>query len=299
MSPNLLMISAAVALSAGVFLAALGTLICRQWDLRTRAMGGKREPRPVALGLAVFGGFLLPLIYSAGFAMSARGDQYYPLETQRMLVAVLYFTSLALLAWGWRCDRGRGGLETILVLWVVQAALWRAGLRIDQLAFGFLSRQEEALVQLSAWSSLALTLLTLTLISSVIELLDGVDGLAGLVTAAASLAIFAHASVTGGDADLFVQLFAWLLTMAALLAAWLGRPGGRLLLGKNGAFLLGHWLAALVVLARQKEATAKILTPFLILGLIAAVILLRFIERSLGFHLRKAGTKGQRGRGAE
>jgi UDP-N-acetylmuramyl pentapeptide phosphotransferase/UDP-N-acetylglucosamine-1-phosphate transferase len=293
MSPNLLLIAAAVAVGAGAFLAARGTLICRQWNLRARAMGGKREPRPVALGIAVFGGFLLPLIYYVGFALSARGDQYYPLETQRLLVAVLYFTSLALLAWGWRCDRGRGGLETILVLWAVQAALWSAGLRIDRLGFGFLPGQEEALVQLPLWLSFFLTLFTLTLIASVIELLDGIDGLAALATGAASLAVFTHAFVSGGDGDLFVQLFAWLLMVIALLAAWLGRPGGRLLLGKNGAFLLGHWLAILLVLARQKEATAKILTPFLILGLIAAVILLRFIERSLGFHLRKAGTKGQ------
>jgi UDP-N-acetylmuramyl pentapeptide phosphotransferase/UDP-N-acetylglucosamine-1-phosphate transferase len=166
-------------------------------------------------------------------------------------------------------------------------------LRIDRLGFGFLPGQEEALVQLPLWLSFFLTLFTLTLIASVIELLDGIDGLAALATGAASLAVFTHAFVSGGDGDLFVQLFAWLLMVIALLAAWLGRPGGRLLLGKNGAFLLGHWLAILLVLARQKEATAKILTPFLILGLIAAVILLRFIERSLGFHLRKAGTKGQ------
>jgi len=286
MSGGFLLGGAGLALVFGGLLALLGAFLCRRADLRIGAMGGKGERRPAALGLALIGAFLVPLTYSVCIHSATQADRLYPPETQVALVVVLWGASLLLLAWGWRCDRRRAGLETLLVLWGAQAALWIVGLRIERVSLGFLGLGRwgfgDGIIDLPLWLSFGVTLLWLSLVASVIELLDGIDGMAGLIVGLASAAVFTHAWVVSPE-DLFVQLFAWLLAISAFLVAWLGRPSGRLLLGKNGSFLLGFWLASLTVLARQKEVTASILTPLVVVGLVLAVILFRFVEGSLGF----------------
>jgi len=267
-------------------LALLGTLLCRRWRLMVRAMGSKGEKRPAALGLALFGAFLTPLTYHVCVRSTTRIDRMYSPETQSVLIAVLCGTSLLLLVWGWRCDRRRSGLETILVMWGAQAAMWIVGLRIDRVSLGLfglgLGDFGIGVLELPVWASLVVTLLWLSLVASVVELLDGIDGMAGLIVGLSSIGVFTYTSMVGSE-EPFVKLFAWLLAASSLLAAWLGRPSGRLLLGKNGSFLLGFWLATLTVLARQKEVAVGILTPLLVIVLVLVVVLFRFIEGSLGF----------------
>lgn len=281
----------------GALVALAGAPLCRRFGLTVRAMGGKGERRPAALGMVLLGAVLIPLTYYVCVESSTRLDRLYPPGTQNALIAVLWCSSLLLFAWGWRSDRGRAGLETIAMMWIAQGALWAVGLRIDKVSlrlFDFLPwAAGTGIIEFPAWISLLMTLMWLSIVASVVELLDGIDGLAPLATGVASLAVFLHARVVSPD-FLLVQLFALLLASGSLLTAWLGRHSGRLALGKNGSLTLGFWLATLTVLARQKEVAASILTPLFIVGLVLAVILFRFVESSLGFSKVPRPRQGRR-----
>lgn len=262
----------------------LGSRLCERWGLRVSSMGGKGAAKPAPLGFALLIGFLPLLYYYVVIAHSTEGDRLYSLQTQTQLVGALCLTGLVLLIWGWRVDRNRSGLESILVLWGCQVLLWAVGLRIDRIGLpegfeGLLAVDESGRAILPGWSSLVVTLLWTSVVASVIELLDGVDSMAAWVVAVASVLILIQASST----DLLVQLFSWGLACSALGVAWMGRRRGKFTLGKNGSYLLGFWFAALTILARQKGAAASLLTPVVIIGLIAAIVLFTFIERSLGF----------------
>jgi UDP-GlcNAc:undecaprenyl-phosphate GlcNAc-1-phosphate transferase len=259
---------------------------CARLKIESSALGHRRRSAP--LGLAVLLAFLIPLAVVVLPGQWTQPDRLYPQEIQETLVIVLMASGLVLFLWGCRSDRGQTGLETIFILWTVQAVLWGVGLRIERVMFGIPGVWQIGVVEFPLWMSLVVTLFWLSIVSSVVELLDSIDGAAGLVSGLAALAVFIQARLFSPD-DLFVQAFAWLLSITCFGAAFLGRPGGRWHLGKNGSYLLGLWLASLTVLARQKGAAASVITPFLVLAVILVIVLFGFVERSLGFghHVRR------------
>jgi len=278
----------AQAVAIALPMAMLGTILCRDWRVLAKSMGGRGRPKPAALGVAAFAAFLGPLVWWTCLEDVATGDQFYDAASQGRIVGALCAGGLALLSWGWKHDRRGAGLESLAVLWFSQALLWFAGLRVERLGgFGFS-------IAFAPWASFVVTLLWLSTVAAIVELIDGVDGMAGVAVGLGSLAIFAHA-LAFSPGDDFARLFAWLLASTAFACAWLGRPNGKSLLGKNGAYLLGFWFAALTILARQKGAAAGVLTPILGAALLAATLLFGFVERSLGFP--KLGEAGRRREG--
>lgn len=276
----------AQAVAIALPMAMLGMVMCRDWRVMAKSMGGRGALRPAALGLAAFAAFLAPLVWWSCVEGAASRDRFYDAATQGRVVGALCVGSLALLLWGWKHDRRGAGLESLAILWGSQALLWWAGLRVERLGgFG-------VAIEFAPWASLVVTLLWLSTVAAVVELIDGVDGMAGLAVGLGALAIFAHA-LAFSPGDDFARLFAWLLASTALACAWLGRATGKALLGKNGAYLLGYWFAALTILARQKGAAAGVLTPILGATLLSAVFLFGFVERSLGFP--KLGERGKAG----
>lgn len=268
-------------------LASLGVApFMRRRGVVVRAMGGKGEPRPASLGVALYVAFLLPLVFLIEWKEIAQTDFLFPQQLQNSIVQSLCACSLILLLWGIRNDRGRYSLATIGVMWGTYALMWFGGLRIETISLGFLGGP----VNLPWWLSLPVTVLWLTVISSVVELLDGIDSVAPLAVFVGAAALLIY-SANPRQPNPFVEVFAWLLGVCSLVAAILGRPGGRHLLGKNGAYLLGFWMGVLTVIARQKEAAAKLLTPLLVVVLVLAIILFGFVERSLGFTGGKPGTR--------
>ena len=253
---------------------------CRRFNILAHAMGGRHELRPAALGAALLIAFLVPLIFLVNVYPVTALDELYPPEMQSLFITAISVAGLVLLLWGWRCDRGHCGLESILILWTSYAVVWSAGLRIEQISLGGFGLG--GTLHLPTVVSLVVTILWLTVVASVIELLDGVDGLAALVCLLIALASLGF-SLLQGTGDHLVILYSWLLALVSGMSAWLGRPSGKFLLGKIGCYLLGFWVATLTILARHKGTTAKVLTPLLILGLILIAILFRFVEKSLGF----------------
>lgn len=297
MNSGILWQTGMLALGAGALFILAGKVLCRKLGVKVHGMRGKGEERPAALGLGIYGAFLIPFLYQVVIQASTASDRLYTPELQTSLTGVLILSSFVLLVWGWRCDRGRSGLETILVQWGAQATLWAVGVRINRMNldfFGILpsSWGGSEVIELPLWISLVVTLLWFSLITSVIEFLDGIDGMASLIVGAGALAIGTHSWLAGSE-EYLVPLYGFLLGGVALVAAWLGRPSGWFLMGKSGSFLLGFWFAVLTVLSRQKGAAASVLTPLILLSLVFAVLLFRFVERSLlGFgDVKQAGKR--------
>jgi UDP-N-acetylmuramyl pentapeptide phosphotransferase/UDP-N-acetylglucosamine-1-phosphate transferase len=254
---------------------------CRRWQCLVRVNGGRGGRRPVGGGVSLAlasGGLVLGVLAFAEPSFTV-GDRIYSPTVQWRLVVAFVVSLLLHAAWGLWMDRGRGGLETLLVLGAGHVLLWGAGLQINSLRPpGF-----EAPVGLSAPASLAITLVWLALVGAVVEWLDTVEGLVPAVVGAVALGIVALTLGTSPD-DRLVLLMSAVLAGGCVALLPMHHPAKPLAaLGKSGVLVLGHYLAVITVLARLKAPTAGLLGPVSLVLLVLLVLWVRSTARSLRF----------------
>jgi UDP-N-acetylmuramyl pentapeptide phosphotransferase/UDP-N-acetylglucosamine-1-phosphate transferase len=241
--------------------------------------------RPMALSILLLASFLFLFGLTMAMVGPRLDDEYYAPASQYAITAALLFSSLLLWSWGLQLDKKPGvNLTTLLVMLASYLMLWWAGLRIQTFRIPLIAQNE---IQVSGGSSIVLTMAVLTVIASVVEWIDRLEGMALTFVGGCSLLVFLHA-VWRSTGDNFVMLYALLLAVSCLGALLHNLPQNpRMLLGKSGGLLIGHWLAVLLVLARLKKPAAGLILPGLILGFLGLMIVFRTMER--GINLKSPG----------
>ena len=254
----------AAVISAGVVSAA-SLPLWRRWCLRTGLMDapGQRkihsEPVPLAGGLAVATGLLLPTLFAAIFLWAAGGPHRFQLEAPGLHTTVML-------------PPMDGNTEFLLRHGLNRRAIELGGIllgAIGMLALGWLDDQRELrpapkfigqfLVALlvaasgaritlfvpSVWFHYAVTILWILTVVNAFNFMDNMNGLcAGL----GAIGAWYFATVAAAAGQYLVALIAF-LTLGALLGFLpYNFPRARAFLGDAGSHLVGYLLAVLAIL---------------------------------------------------
>jgi UDP-GlcNAc:undecaprenyl-phosphate GlcNAc-1-phosphate transferase len=270
---------------ASALLASAASLpVWRAWCQRTGHVDdpGHRkihtEPTPLAGGLAVATGLLLPVLFGVGalllgsFSAATAEPLRYGLGVRTLPLLAIFAGAAGMVALGWLDDRHElsagpkfGGQFLIALL--VAAAGVRVTLFVPNLVFSY-----------------AVTILWILTVTNAFNFMDNMNGLCtGLgVIAAAWFAV--NAAWLG---QYLVAALAFLTAGAVLGFLPFNYPRARAFLGDAGSQLVGYLLAVLAILPHfhtpEHPRPLAVLTPLLVLavplGDLAWVVVLRTLAR--------------------
>jgi UDP-GlcNAc:undecaprenyl-phosphate/decaprenyl-phosphate GlcNAc-1-phosphate transferase len=271
----------------------------RKWCLRVGLMDepGHRkihaEPIPLAGGLAVLTGLMVPTIGAVLILMLLAGNGnidvswlnvkdwlgpnatallQYGLSRRAIQLSGVFLGAIGILAVGWLDDRHelrpRSKFLGQLLIAILVAA---SGIRVT-------------LFIPNPWLHYALTILWILTLINAFNFIDNMNGLCGGLAAIAALYF---GLIAAGDGQYLVGLIAF-LTFGALLAFLPGNfPRARMFLGDAGSHLLGYLMAVLAILphfhtSRQPRPWA-VLIPLLVLAVpLADLVWVVILRQSMG-----------------
>jgi UDP-GlcNAc:undecaprenyl-phosphate GlcNAc-1-phosphate transferase len=270
---------------AGAFLTTLLALpLWRKWCLRTNLVDdpGHRkihdQPIPLAGGLAVLTGILLPLLAGAILLklrivnISSANLIVHGLDRRALELAVIAFGAIAITFLGWLDDKHE--LKPLpkfagqfLIALLVAIACKRITLFVPSLFFSY-----------------AITILWLLTVINAFNFMDNMNGLcAGL----GAIGAWKFGVIAGADGEYLVALIA-LLVCGALVGflPW-NFPNARAFLGDAGSHLTGYLLAVLAILphfyTKQNPHPLAVLSPLFVLAIplldLAQVVIFRTLKR--------------------
>lgn len=253
----------------------------RKWCLRTGHVDdpGHRKihssPIPLAGGLAVLTGFLLPLVAAAtllqinAHPISEAAALAHGFNRRGLQVAAILIGAVAMTLLGWLDDKHElGALPKFAGQILIAALLCAAGVRITLFVPNVLF-------------SYAITILWLVTVINAFNFMDNMNGLcAGL----GAIAAWHFASLAAADGQYLVALLALLACGALFGFLPHNFPNARAFLGDAGSHLTGYLLAVLAILphfyTQQNPRHLAVLTPLLVLGVplfdLAWVVILRW-----------------------
>jgi UDP-GlcNAc:undecaprenyl-phosphate GlcNAc-1-phosphate transferase len=270
---------------AGAFLTTLLALpLWRKWCLRTNLVDdpGHRKihdrPIPLAGGLAVLTGILLPLFAGAILLklgvvkISSANLIVHGIDRRALELAAIAFGAIAITFLGWLDDRHE--LKPLpkfagqfLIALLVAIACKRITLFVPNVFFSY-----------------AITILWLLTVINAFNFMDNMNGLcAGL----GAIGAWKFGVIAGADGEYLVALIA-LLVCGALVGflPW-NFPNARAFLGDAGSHLVGYLLAVLAILphfyTKQNPHPLAVLTPLFVLAIplidLAQVVIFRTLKR--------------------
>lgn len=246
---------------------------------------GKRrlhlEITPRLGGLAVSLGVLAGLGSASLLGAGHSGSTIWP-----VLVPIV-LASIAVAGIGVLDDiRGAGAPVKLIFEIAVSAAIWKAGLRIDEVSVPGVGAY-----LLGSTVSLAATVLWLVAVTNAFNLIDGVNGLAGGVAGitAAGLLVLARLA----EVPVVSLLSASLIGAVLAFLFWNLRRGG-IFLGDSGSLFLGFLLgAATIALGREAGGVFFPGTALLLMGLPLVEVATTVVRRALASRsLRRLGPAG-------
>jgi UDP-GlcNAc:undecaprenyl-phosphate GlcNAc-1-phosphate transferase len=266
---------------AGAFVMTLASLpLWRRWCLRTGHVDdpGFRKihqtPVPLAGGLAVLTGILIPLVAALALirfhtAGLESGPLLHGFERRKIELAAILFGAIAMVALGWWDDQFElrplpKFSGQIVIALIVAASGVRATLFVPNIAFSF-----------------AITVLWILTVINAFNFMDNMNGLCAGLGAIGAFYFGASAAVSG---QYLVALIALLACGALLGFLPYNFPQATTFLGDAGSHLIGYLLAVLAILPHfysQKSDLNKfaVLTPLLVLAVpladMAWVVMLR------------------------
>jgi UDP-GlcNAc:undecaprenyl-phosphate GlcNAc-1-phosphate transferase len=270
---------------AGAFLTTLLALpLWRRWCLRVNLVddpGARKihdKPIPLAGGLAVLTGILLPLFAGAILLklhvakISSAGLIVHGLDRRALELAAIAFGAIAITFLGWLDDKHE--LKPLpkfagqfLIALLVAIACKRITLFVPSLFFSY-----------------AITILWLLTVINAFNFMDNMNGLcAGL----GAIGAWKFGVIAGADGEYLVALIA-LLVCGALVGflPW-NFPNARAFLGDAGSHLVGYLLAVLAILphfyTRQNPHPLAVLSPLFVLAIplidLVQVVIFRTLKR--------------------
>jgi UDP-GlcNAc:undecaprenyl-phosphate GlcNAc-1-phosphate transferase len=270
---------------AGAFLTTLLTLpLWRKWCLRVNLVDdpGHRkihdQPIPLAGGLAVLTGILLPLFVGAILLklgvvkISSANLIVHGLDRRALELAVIAFGAIAITFLGWLDDKHE--LKPLpkfagqfLIALLVAIACKRITLFVPNIFFSY-----------------AITILWLLTVINAFNFMDNMNGLcAGL----GAIGAWKFGVIAAMNDEYLVALIA-LLVCGALVGflPW-NFPNARAFLGDAGSHLVGYLLAVLAILphfyTRQNPHPLAVLSPLFVLAIplldLAQVVIFRTLNR--------------------
>ncbi len=271
---------------AGAFLTTLLTLpVWRKWCLRVRLVDdpGQRkihdQPVPLAGGLAVLAGILLPLV--AGAILLKTGapllSQARPiahgLEKRGLELLAIAFGAIAITLLGLLDDKHElkplpKFAGQLLVAVAVALACKRITLFVPSAAFSY-----------------AITILWVLTVVNAFNFMDNMNGLcAGLGAIGALL----FAIIAAAQGEYLVATIAFLMCGALVGFLPWNFPNARAFLGDAGSHLVGYLLAVMAILPhfynKQNPHRLAVLSPLLVLAIplidLAQVVVLRTLNRT-------------------
>lgn len=252
----------------------------RQWCLRTGLVDdpGHRKihatPVPLAGGLAVLTGFLLPVVAAALLLQFGSGQIAHAALVhgfnRRGLQVIAILVGAVTIAWlGWLDDKHElRPLPKFAGQIVIAGLLCAAGVRIT-------------LFVPNVVFSYAVTILWLVTVINAFNFMDNMNGLcAGL----GAIGAWQFGTLAAADGHYLVALLALLACGALLGFLPHNFPNARAFLGDAGSHLTGYLLAVLAILPHfyspQNPRPSAVLTPLLVLGVplvdLAWVVILRW-----------------------
>ncbi|MBE0542673.1 MAG: undecaprenyl/decaprenyl-phosphate alpha-N-acetylglucosaminyl 1-phosphate transferase [Verrucomicrobia bacterium] len=264
------------------FATTLATLpLWRKWCLRTGLVDdpGHRKihesPIPLAGGLAVLTGLLLPLLAAAlvlqlnGANISGAEPLSYGMGRRALQLAAILGGAIGIVLLGWLDDKNElRPLPKFAGQFIIAALVAAAGVRIT-------------LFVPSVLFSYAITILWLLTVINAFNFMDNMNGLcAGL--GAISAGLFGLIAATHGQ--YLVALIAFLTTGALLGFLPHNFPNASAFLGDSGSHLVGYLLAVLAILPHfysdLNPRPWAVITPLLVLAVpladLAWVVILRW-----------------------
>jgi UDP-GlcNAc:undecaprenyl-phosphate/decaprenyl-phosphate GlcNAc-1-phosphate transferase len=270
---------------AGAFLTTLLALpLWRKWCLRTNLVddpGARKihdQPIPLAGGLAVLTGILLPLFAGAILLklgvvkISSANLIVHGIDRRALELAVIAFGAVAITFLGWLDDKHE--LKPLpkfagqfLIALLVAIACKRITLFVPNIFFSY-----------------AITIIWLLTVINAFNFMDNMNGLcAGL----GAIGAWKFGVIAGADGEYLVALIA-LLVCGALVGflPW-NFPRARAFLGDAGSHLVGYLLAVLAILphfyTKQNPHPLAVLSPLFILAIplidLAQVVIFRTLKR--------------------
>jgi UDP-GlcNAc:undecaprenyl-phosphate/decaprenyl-phosphate GlcNAc-1-phosphate transferase len=270
---------------AGAFLTTLLALpLWRKWCLRVNLVDdpGVRKihdkPIPLAGGLAVLTGILLPLFAGAIFLklgvvkISSANLIVHGLDRRAIELVVIAFGAIAITFLGWLDDKHE--LKPLpkfagqfLIALLVAIACKRITLFVPNIFFSY-----------------AVTIVWLLTVINAFNFMDNMNGLcAGL----GAIGAWKFGVIAGADGEYLVALIA-LLVCGALVGflPW-NFPNARAFLGDTGSHLTGYLLAVLAILphfyTKQNPHPLAVLSPLFVLAIplidLAQVVIFRTLKR--------------------
>jgi UDP-GlcNAc:undecaprenyl-phosphate GlcNAc-1-phosphate transferase len=270
---------------AGAFLTALLALpLWRKWCLRVNLVddpGARKihdKPIPLAGGLAVLTGILLPLFAGAILLklgvvkISSANLIIHGIDRRALELAVIAFGAIAITFLGWLDDKHE--LKPLpkfagqfLIALLVAIACKRITLFVPSVFFSY-----------------AITILWLLTVINAFNFMDNMNGLcAGL----GAIGAWKFGVIAGADGEYLVALIA-LLVCGALVGflPW-NFPNAHAFLGDAGSHLTGYLLAVLAILphfyTRQNPHRLAVLSPLFVLAIplldLAQVVIFRTLKR--------------------
>jgi UDP-GlcNAc:undecaprenyl-phosphate GlcNAc-1-phosphate transferase len=281
-----------IAAFAGAWLTTLLALpLWRSWCLRTNLVDDPRDrknydapkihrsPVPLAGGLAVLTGILLPLAAGAvllklGFVkISSAGLIVHGLDRRAFELGVIAFGAMAITMLGWLDDKYE--LKPLpkfagqfLVALLVAIACKRITLFVHSEVFSY-----------------AITILWLLTVINAFNFMDNMNGLCAGVGA---IGAFLFALIAAANGEYLVALTGFLMCGALLGFLPWNFPDARTFLGDAGSHLVGYLLAVMAILPhfynKQNPHPLAVLSPLLVLAVplvdLAQVVLLRTLRRT-------------------
>lgn len=281
---------AAMSFPINVYLAALASAcattfatlpLWRKWCLRTGLVDdpGHRKiheaPVPLAGGLAVLTGLLLPLIAAAvllkldGHQISNAAALVHGLNRRVVQLLAILFGAVAITVLGWLDDKHElRALPKFAGQLFIAAVLCAAGVRITLFVPNLLF-------------SCAITMLWLLTVINAFNFMDNMNGLcAGL----GAIGAWHFGAIAAADGQYLVALIALLACGALLGFLPHNFPKARAFLGDAGSHLTGYLLGVLAILphfyTQQRPRPLAVLTPLAVLAIplldLAWVVMLRW-----------------------
>jgi UDP-GlcNAc:undecaprenyl-phosphate GlcNAc-1-phosphate transferase len=274
-----------IAAFLGAFATSLLALpLWRKWCLRINLVDdpGHRKihssPVPLAGGLAVLTGILLPLVAGGIFLklglvkVSSAGLIVHGIDRRAIELAVLALGAVAITLLGWLDDQHElkalpKFIGQILIAIAVAAACKRITLFVHSEVFSY-----------------AVTILWLLTVINAFNFMDNMNGLCAGVGA---IGAFIFALIAAANGEYLVAITGFLMCGALVGFLPWNFPDARAFLGDAGSHLVGYLLAVMAILphfyTRQNPRPLAVLAPLLVLAVplldLAQVSLFRTLNR--------------------
>jgi UDP-GlcNAc:undecaprenyl-phosphate GlcNAc-1-phosphate transferase len=256
----------------------------RKWCLRAKLVDdpGQRKihdaPVPLAGGLAVLTGILLPLVVGVillkfGIVkISFASLIVHGLDRRALELGVIAFGAVAITILGWLDDKHElkplpKFIGQFLIVLLVAVACKRITLFVPSIAFSY-----------------AITILWLLIVINAFNFMDNMNGLCTGLGAIGALLFAIIAAVNG---EYLVALMGFLMCGALLGFLPWNFPNARAFLGDAGSHLTGYLLAVMAILPhfynKQNPHPLAVLSPLLVLAVplidLAQVVIVRTLNR--------------------